>query len=122
MLVVRVKGIRRMEQEFTHTGGARYGRSFWFAWNFTNPFAHLRITRDALVLSVSAFGIWRRTLLFPRPAIRKLRWKRGIFSLGLQIEHAVDEYPPFVLFWVGSRKALADGLRRFGYKISDQGA
>jgi hypothetical protein len=108
-----------MEQEFTQTGGVRYGRSFWFAWNFTIPFAHLRVTRDALVLSVSAFGIWRRTFSFPRPAIRQLRWKRGVFSLGLQIEHTVDTYPPFVLFWVGSRKALAEGLRGFGYEISD---
>jgi hypothetical protein len=119
MLSVRIKGITRMEQEFTETGGVRYGRSFWLAWNFTIPFAHLRVTRDALILSVSVFGIWRRTFMFPRLAIRKLRWKRGIFSPGLQIEHALEQYPPFVLFLVGSRKALADGLRGFGYEVSD---
>ena len=108
-----------MEQEFTQTGGVRYGRSFWFGWNFTAPFAHLSATKAALVLSVSAFGLWRRTFTFERAAIRNLRWKRGIFSLGLQIEHNISGYPPFILFWIGNRIKLVAALKEFGYDISD---
>ena len=108
-----------MEQEFTQIGGIRYGSSFWFTVNFTAPFARLRVSKEAIVLSVSISRLWQRTFTFQRSAIRQLRWKRGLFSLGLQIEHTVGEYPPWVLFWVGDRKTLADGLRGFGYEISD---
>ncbi|SRR6266542_1327047 len=109
-----------MVQEFTQTGGIRYGSSFWFSVNFTAPFACLRVSKDAIILSVSIFRLWQRTFTFQRSAIRQLRWKRGLFSLGLQIEHTVGEYPPLVLFWVRDRKALADSLRGFGYEISDR--
>jgi hypothetical protein len=108
-----------MEQEFTQTGGARCGRGFMFGMNFTIPFACLHISKDSMVLSVSLFGIWRRTLTFQRSDIRQLRWKRGLFSLGLQIEHSISSYPPFVLFWASDRKTLTEGLRGFGYEISN---
>jgi len=109
-----------MEQEFTQTGGIRYGSSFWFVINFTAPFARLRVSQDAIILSVSVFRIWQRTFTFQRSAIRQLRWKQGLFCLGLQVEHTVAEYPPFVLFWVSDRKSLAESLRGFGYEISDR--
>jgi hypothetical protein len=107
-----------MDQEFTQTGGIRYGESFWYATNLTAPFALLRVSKDAIVLSASILREGDRTFSFPRSAIRRLRWKRGLFSRGLQIEHTVAEYPPFVLFW-GYRKTLAEGLRAFGYEIPD---
>jgi hypothetical protein len=84
-----------MKKEFAQTGGARYGRSFWFSWNFTTPFANLSITDAALILSISVFGLWQRTFTFDRASIRNLRWKRGIFSLGLQIEHDISTYRLF---------------------------
>ena len=107
-----------MEQEFTQTGGIRYGESFWYATNLTTPFALLRVSNDAIILSTSLVRAGDRTFTFPRSAIRRLRWKRGIFSRGLQIEHTVGEYPAFVLFWVGYRKTVAEALRAFGYEIS----
>ena len=107
-----------MSQEFTQTGGLRYGESFWYAANFTKPFAMLRVSRDAIVVSVSFFRFWQRSFTFQRSAIQRLRWRRGIFSLGLQVEHTVAAYPPFVLFWLRDRKALALGLRDLGYEIS----
>jgi hypothetical protein len=108
-----------MEQEFTQTGGIRYGDSYWDATNLTTPFALLRVSRDTIILSASVLRAGDRTFTFLRSAIRRLRWKRGLFSWGLQIEHTVGEYPPFLLFWVGHRKTVAEGLRAFGYEISD---
>jgi len=108
-----------MDLEFIQTGGLRYGDNYWYAWNFTYPFAQLRVSSSDLTLSVSFLSLWRRTFIFPRPAIRQLRWKRGLFSRGLQIEHTLHEYPPFVLFWVGDLKSLAESLREFGYEIAD---
>ena len=87
--------------------------------NFTAPFACLRVSRNAIILSVSIFRLWQRTFTFRRSDIRQLRWKRGLFSLGLKIEHTVAEYPSFVLFWVVDRRALAENLKGFGYEISD---
>ncbi len=104
--------------EFTQTGGIRYGESFWYATSHTSPSASLRISKDAIILSTSTFLGSDRTFSFPRSAIRRLRWKRGLFSRGLQIEHTVAEYPPFIMFW-GYSKTLAAGLREFGYEISD---
>ncbi len=109
-----------MEKEFTQKGGIRYGSSVWSTVNFTAPFACLRVSKNAIILSVSVFRFWQRTFTFQRSDIRQLRWKRGFFSLGLQIEHTVAEYPSLVLFWVVDRKTLAEKLREFGYEIEEQ--
>ncbi len=108
-----------MEKEFTQKGGIRYGSSVWSTANFTAPFACLRVSKNSIILSVSIFRLWQRTFTFQRSDIRQLRWKRGLFSLGLQIEHSVTEYPTFVLFWVVERKTLAENLIEFGYEISE---
>lgn len=107
-----------MNEEFTQTGGARYGKSFYWALNFTIPFAHLRLTEDTLVLHVSFLGLWRRTFSFSKPEIRTMRWRRGLFSTGLQIEHVRSTYPPFILFWPSDRATLGRCLKDFGYAIS----
>ena len=105
-----------MEKEFTQKGGIRYGSSVWSTVNFTAPFGRLRVSRNAIILSVSMFRLWQGTFTFQQSDIRQLRWKRGLFSLGLQIEPTVTEYPTF---WVVDRKTLAENLREFGYEVSD---
>jgi len=109
----------RMEKEFIQKGGIRYGSSVWSTVNFTAPFACLRVSKNVIILSVAIFRLWQRTFTFQRSDIRQLRWKRGLFSHGLQIEHTVSEYPPLVLFWAVDRKTLTENLREFGYQISD---
>ena len=108
---------RPMEQEFEQVGGVRYGESVWFAVNFTIPFARLCVKRERIVLRVSFIGLTRRTFEFLKPEIRALRWKRGIFSKGLLIEHAKPDYPPFILFWTSNRKALGSALSGLGYDL-----
>src|SRR5438445_5913331 len=107
-----------MEQQFTQTGGIRYGKNLFWACNFTNPFAQLCITRESIVLDVSFPPLWRRRFTFPKSDIRALHWKRGLFSTGLQIEHAVKTYPPFISFWTFDRSSLGESLKDFGYEIS----
>jgi hypothetical protein len=119
-LFPKVESINHPGRSFTQTGGARYGAGMWSRnANLTVPFATLGVTREELVLSMSLFQLWKRTFRFPRSSLRCLRWKRGLFSLGLKIEHNVAEYPPLVLFWVSNREALTQGLRDFGYEISE---
>jgi hypothetical protein len=106
-------------QDYTQVGGTRFGRSYWFAWNFTIPFAHLRIASDRIVLTVSAFRLWQRTFTFQKADLRQLRWKRGLFSTGLHIVHAAGDHPPFILFWPSDRRKLKEQLRAFGYEIPE---
>ena len=106
------------DQAFIQTGGVRWGRSFWFASGWASvPFAHLRVSQDALAVSVAALHK-RHTFTVPRSAVRRLTWKRAPFSLGLQIEHNLAGCPPFLLFWVTNRDALVCGLRDFGYEMA----
>jgi hypothetical protein len=105
-------------QAFTQTGGLRYN-SIIGVVNFTVPFATLRASREAIVVTVSSLGLFRRTFSFPRSSIRRLRWRRILFSLGVLIEHDLASCPSYILFWVSNRKALIEGLRRFGYEVSD---
>jgi hypothetical protein len=104
---------------FTQTGGLRYESSIGLV-NFTIPFATLRVTREAIILTVSFLRLFQRTFSFPRSSIRRLRWRRMLFSLGVQIEHDLASSPSYILFWVSNRKALIKGLRDFGYEISDK--
>src|SRR5437868_1776516 len=100
---------------FTQTGGARIGE--WF--NASYPFATLSVNSDALHLS--CFG---REYHFPRSSIRRLRQHRGLFSVGLQIEHSQESTPEFIVFWTsvffwtsGFRK-LKTRLETLGYEIA----
>jgi hypothetical protein len=104
-------------ETYTQTGGIRYGESFWWAANFTMPFATLYITRNSIELRL-AFLFWRRTFVFPRSEIRAIRWKRGLFSKGVQIQHGVSGYPPFILFWTTNRPGLTQALVTLGYDVT----
>src|SRR5262245_43646953 len=80
----------RMDCAFSQIGGARLG---WA--NVTIPYARLSGEQNALRLS--CFG---RDYEFLRSNIESLSRFRGLFSVGLRIEHIVPLYPTFVVFWV----------------------
>jgi hypothetical protein len=101
---------------FRQDGGARLGM-----FNATWPFATLSATPDALLLS--CFG---REYVFPKPAIQGLSRHRGLFSVGLRIQHTVASHPKFVVFWAsvfwwtsGFRR-LKNELEMLGYTVSDK--
>ncbi len=75
---------------FSQTGGARIDSS-----NVTAPYAVLSGHRNALRLSC-----WGQDYVFPKSSIVALGRHRGLFSIGLRIEHDVPLYPRYVVFWV----------------------
>jgi hypothetical protein len=100
---------------FSQTGGARVG------WrNVTMPFAVISGDRNALRLS--CFG---RDYVFHKTTIERLSRYRGLFSLGLRIEHTVPVFPSFMVFWVSiawSRKSFArlkEKLESLGYTVHE---
>ena len=102
-----------MDLTFSMNGGATVG---W--WNVTIPFARLSGDRNALRLSC-----FRRDYVFDTSNIEGLSRHRGLFSIGLRIEHTVPLYPKFVVFWVSSfpwgRRflTLKGELERLGYRV-----
>ena len=99
---------------FTQTGGARLGNV-----NASYPFATL--SGDADALRLSCLG---REYYFPRSSIRQLRRHRGLFSVGLRIEHTQDSLPEFIVFWAsvffwtsGFQK-LRTQLQSLGYDVA----
>jgi len=99
---------------FTQVGGARIGE--WF--NASYPAAVLSADSDALHLSCLG-----REYHFPRSSILRLRRHRGLFSVGLRIEHSADSIPEFIVFWASlffwtsgfqTLKARLEGL---GYDV-----
>jgi hypothetical protein len=95
-----------------HTGGVRWGDSFWLASCATWPFAHLLICDDRLLLTYPE-GAYD----FPRDQITQLTTRRGLFSRGLRIEHRVAEYPPYITFWTFAFQTLYDALTGAGFPV-----
>ena len=102
-----------MTATYAQTGGARLD-SFNASW----PFAKLSASSECLRLLCLG-----REYAFPRSSIRKLSRHRGIFSVGLRIEHREQSAPGFIVFWAsiffwtaGFRK-LKEQLEKLGYEI-----
>ena len=94
---------------FKQTGGARLD-----SFNAT-------LSGNPEALRLACLG---REYHFPRNSIRRLRRHRGIFSVGLCIEHTQDSLPQFVVFWAslffwtsGFQK-LKTQLESAGYKVA----
>ena len=71
-----------------------------------------------LELEMNLWPIVRR-FHFTRKEVAALRKRRGLISVGVQIEHARPDYPPFILFWSFQRKRLLATAEAAGYLISD---
>ena len=99
-------------------GGARWGQSFRKAANASWPLATLRITPYDLEIEIKLWPIVRR-FQFTRNEVVTLKKRRGLVSVGVQIEHARSDYPPFILFWSFQRKRLLATAEAAGYLISD---
>ncbi|MEP6667551.1 MAG: hypothetical protein ABJF10_00275 [Chthoniobacter sp.] len=102
-----------MNPGFSQTGGARLDY-----FNATFPFATLSADADGLHLSCMG-----HEYLFPKDKIRRLSRHRGIFSVGLRIEHSEPSFPQFVVFWASvffwtsGFQALTTQLESLGYDI-----
>jgi hypothetical protein len=102
--------------EYSQTGGARVGRSFWWSVNWTWPFATIEV--DPQQLSLRTPG---REYRFDRSSIRDIgvigpAWAPPGFH-GISIEHVLQDAPPYVVFWSFERDALIAALRSEGYPV-----
>ena len=103
-----------MSAAFNQTGGARLD-----AFNATMPFATLSGSADALKLSCMG-----RDYVFPKSSIQSLSRHRGLFSVGLRIEHHEKSLPQFVVFWTSAFffwtwafSVLKTRLESLGYEV-----
>ena len=99
---------------FTQTGGARLD-------NFNASFPFATLSGDSEALRLTCLG---REYQFPRSSIRRLHRHRGLFSVGLRIEHTQDSLPGFIVFWAsvffwtsGFQK-LRTQLESLGYDVA----
>jgi hypothetical protein len=97
-----------MTGSFSQRGGARIG-----LMNATYPFAALLVDGD--MLRLSCLG---RQYAFAKDSVELSRY-RGLFSVGLRIEHNLSIYPRFIVFWVGSFSDLKRKLEGLEYTVRD---
>jgi hypothetical protein len=97
---------------FRAIGGARIGSGL-VSFNASWPFAKLEIGGDALLLTC----LWLKWA-FPKESITRLSKHYGAFSSGFRIEHKIERYNPFIVFWTFRVSALQAALAEFGYHIS----
>ena len=86
---------------------------FFFA---TWPLARLSGDSESLRLRCGS------TFVFPRDKIGTLSKYRGLFGIGLRIEHTVESIPEFIAFWIvfwDNFKELKSELTRLGYDVQD---
>jgi hypothetical protein len=102
-----------MTTTFSQTGGVRVGGGSFIAFNASWPFASLRVTDSELTLACLG-----KRWVFPRTSIRKLTKHQGLFSLGLRIEHSIESYAEFLVFWTFRFPNMQRELELRGYAVS----
>src|SRR5436190_3468595 len=102
-----------------HTGGVRWGDSFWLSHVASWPFSHLLVCDDRLIVTTPE-GAYD----FPRSSVRRLgrrqSWPwRALRLVGgsLRIEHTVSDYPSYFLFSTRDINSLCDRLASAGYSV-----
>lgn len=102
-----------MTTTFSQTGGVRVGWGTLISFNASWPFASLLVDDSELTLAC----LWKRWV-FPRSYIRRLSQRQGIFSVGLRIEHGIESYPEYLVFWTFRFPHLQRELEQRGYDVS----
>ncbi|MFC2018070.1 hypothetical protein ACFLTQ_02060 [Chloroflexota bacterium] len=113
-----------MTHVFRQRGGAAVGSDECSAmlWNSRWPSAHPTVSEPSIILGVW----WRGYYFFDKAhisAIRPFNGPFGTFSRGVQILHAKENYPQFVVFWCvwgPTRTKLISKLEEFGYPLDDE--
>jgi hypothetical protein len=107
--------VENISESLSAIGGARLDN-----FNASYPFATLSADRDAIHLTCLG-----KHYDFPRAKIQKLSRHRGIFSVGLRIQHNDNALPAFVVFWASAFfwssgfSNLKQRLENLGYSIAD---
>lgn len=104
-----------MTETFTQRGGIRIGEGCLNAFNASWPFATFFVSPKQLFLSCFSYQY-----SFKPESILRLSKHRGLFSVGLRIEHTVTGYPVFLVFWTFRFRELQQRLTEFGYKVESE--
>jgi hypothetical protein len=105
--------VGHIDAAFSQDGGARVGM-----FNVTWPFVRLSANREAIELDCP----WRHCV-FARAQIVRLSKYNGLVSTGLLIEHANQQFPEWIVFWISMRwcsrkfQRLKRGLEHLGYQV-----
>lgn len=93
-------------------GGIRYGKNYLLSFGTIWPFAKLVVDTNRLSLQV-----WTqlRTFYFPKEQIKKLSVSSRWFLVRMQIEHNIEEYPPYIVFSTFNIEAIKAALRANHY-------
>ncbi len=105
------------EEKYIETGGLRWGGSYWGATNVTFPFAKIQMTTEEINISVKRLFKNEKAFTFSKCDIISIKKKRGLFSVGISIEHSIQEYPSLILFWTLGYNELQKKIENFGYDI-----
>lgn len=100
-----------MAATFRQTGGVRIS-----LFNATRPFATFEVTDSELRLRC----FWKRWT-FPKNQITRLSVHRS-FCTGLRIQHGIESYTPFIVFWTFGYGKLKRALEERGYTVYDHAA
>jgi len=98
---------------YKETGGIRYG-----SMNASWPLASIILTDESIQINI--LGI--KSILFAKADILNLQKCKGIFSTGLKIEHKINNYPSFIVFWTFNINKLIEQLGTHGYTLSEETA
>ncbi len=99
-------------EKFTQIGGLRVGLTAFRSFNATWPFAALTVNRSELGLTCLG-----KRWSFPRESIRKLSKVNGWLSKGIRIEHRVENYSDYIVFWTFSFDQIKVELEQRGYSF-----
>lgn len=96
-----------MSEKARQIGGARVD-GFYASW----PFARFEATKNKIILRV-----FSKKYEIEKEKINTLKKHRGLFSIGLKIEHNKDKMPKSLIFWTFRFKKLKQSLEEIGYKV-----
>lgn len=100
-----------METTFTQVGGARIS-----SFNATWPLATFEVSNSELRLRCF-WTCWT----FPKQQITRLSQHHHV-STGLRIQHSIESYAPFIVFWTFGFAELKRALETSGYTVYDHAA
>jgi hypothetical protein len=109
----------KMLSGYHERGGLRWGRSFWGGSNATWPFATLHLTPERVEVRVNAW-LLRDTFVFTRADVKSFCKRRGLFSVGVQIDHQRPNYPPVIVFWTFHCRRLLAAAQEAGYTVHQE--
>ena len=102
---------------YSQVGGATIGWNRWLAIYVSIPFGRITVAPEEVTLGISFLGL-RKIYRIDREQLCSVAEYHGVFTKGVKLEHNVETYPKFMVFWSSKSDELKANLTRLGYKLS----